>query len=1160
MLKKILYIFFVFCSVSSFGQVINMTDGTTSNTCSGTFYDSGGSTGNYANNENITHTICPDIPGAQAQLDFTSFNLEANADFITIYNGPDASYDLIGTFSATSPGLVTAALASVLPNPLGCLTIVQSTDATNTSTGWQAAISCFQPCQNITASIGSTTPVADPDGIVRICQGDQITFNGSGAFSVSGVGASYELFMGDGVSLTGALIGNNFSTNYTFNDEGIYEVNLVITDANPQGCNSTNKETIFIYVSSTPDFTGTQAANDILCLGESTTIEGVVTPVTQIANCANGGEETALGDVQGVTFTSTLDLDCFQSQNLTNVAQLESICIVMEHTYIGDLEITAISPNGQRVILHNGPRNNSLSLGNPIVTDGTGPGQGWEYCFSMDGAVILSDGPVVQSGMPTTSLTVEEGTYLPLGDFSDFIGTPIDGQWTLEIIDHIAADDGTIFSWSLNFDESLFASNYAFTPSYPTQSWDADVSITNTVGNTITVQPASSGTHCYTYRVVDDFGCEYTEQVCIEVSPEVIPIPPTPLELCDDILNDGFTVFDLTTKDNEITGGNPNWSVQYFETNAEAISNTNPINPATAFTNTVANSQTLFVRVTDAITGCFGFTTFDLNVLPNPASLTDASDIELCDDNNTGDNQEIFDLTLNEAYIINGELGVTATYYSTNADAQNAVNAILTPAAYANTSSPQTIFVRVTNNTTSCFVVVDFDIIVNELPSTAAVSDYFICEVNADGVAQFDLESKTSEILNGQSSTDFAVTYHISPADASTGANPLASPYTNISNPQTIYVNIRNVSTNCSDGSMSFNIEELNTPSANADLVPIEYILCDNFNANDGVAQFDLTTQDAFVLDGQDTVVNLVSYYESQVDADAGVNALISPYENTSNPQIIYARVDDTSAINTACFATTELTLNVNLLPEFTLDNSYVICVNTNGTEIIGPPLIDTGLSTVDYTFEWRLNNTIIPGATDSSYLANLPGDYSVTVTNNLTNCERVETTVVLESGPPTITATVTSSAFANNHIIEVEALGGGDYEYSLDNGPWQDSNIFENVPLGEHLVTVRDKNGCGFASTSVTVIDYPKFFTPNGDGYNDTWNIAGIDAQPNAQIFIFDRYGKLLKQISPVGNGWNGTFNGYNLPSADYWFTVKYIEPNTGDSKEYSAHFALKR
>ncbi|WP_347922519.1 T9SS type B sorting domain-containing protein [Pontimicrobium sp. SW4] len=1135
-----------------------MTDGTRSNTCAGTFYDSGG-VGNYRNNETITHTLCPNILGSQIQLDFTSFDLEANADFITIYNGPDTTYDVIGTFSATSPGLVTAALASAQPNPLGCLTIAQSTDSVNTFSGWEATISCFQPCQNIVASLDSTLPAADPDGIVRICQGDNITFNGSGAFSVSGVGASYELFMGDGVSLTGPLIGDAFSTNYTFNDEGIYEVSLVVTDASPQGCTSTNKESIFVYVSSTPDFTGTQAANDTFCLGESTTIEGVVTPVTQIANCANGGEETALGDIQGVTFTSTLDLDCFQSQNLTNIAQLESICIVMEHTYIGDLEITAISPNGQRVTLHN-RTGTSLQLGNPIVTDGTGPGQGWEYCFSMSATNLLPDGNLVQSGTPTTSLTVEAGTYLPVGDFNDFVGTPIDGQWSLEIIDYLAQDDGTIFSWALNFDESLFASNYTFTPSYPTQGWDADLSITNTVGNTITVQPTTSGTHCYTYRVIDDFGCEYTEQVCVEVLPEVIPLLPTPIDLCDDNINDGFTVFDLTIKDSEITGGNPNWSVQYFETNADAISNTSPINPATSYTNTVVNSQTIYVRVTDSATSCFGFTTLDLNVLPNPDSLDDAPDIELCDDNNTGDNQEIFDLTLNEAYILNGEVGVTATYYQNDTDAQNAVNAIGTPTTYTNTSSPQTIYVRVTNDVTSCFVVVDFDILVNELPDATTVTDYFICEVNADGVAQFNLESKTTEILNGQNPTDFAVTYHISQTDANTGANPLASPYTNISNPQTIYANIRNINTNCYDASMSFNIEELNTPSANADLVPIEYTLCDDFNANDGFAQFDLTTQDAFVLDGQDPLVNVVSYYASQTDADAGVNALGSPYENTSNPQIIYARVDDTSAINAVCYATTELTLNVNLLPEFALDNNYVICVNTNGTEIIGPPLIDTGLSVFDYTFEWRLNNVVILGATDSSYLATQSGDYSVTVTNNITSCQLVENTTVSESTPPLVTATVTSSAFANNHIIEVEALGGGDYEYSLDNGPWQDSNIFENVSLGEHIVMVRDKNGCGFASTSVTVIDYPKFFTPNGDGYNDTWNISGINSQPNAQIFIFDRYGKLLKQISPTGDGWNGTFNGYNLPSADYWFTVKYIEPNSGDKKEYSAHFALKR
>ena len=96
--------------------------------------------------------------------------------------------------------------------------------------------------------------------------------------------------------------------------------------------------------------------------------------------------------------------------------------------------------------------------------------------------------------------------------------------------------------------------------------------------------------------------------------------------------------------------------------------------------------------------------------------------------------------------------------------------------------------------------------------------------------------------------------------------------------------------------------------------------------------------------------------------------------------------------------------------------------------------------------------------------------------------------------------------------------------------------------------------------SKSIFVIDYPLYFTPNGDGRNETWNIIGIDTQPNAKIYIFDRYGKLLKQVSPTGSGWDGTFNGNMLPTSDYWFTVVYIEPLTGNPKEFRAHFTLKR
>ena len=88
-------------------------------------------------------------------------------------------------------------------------------------------------------------------------------------------------------------------------------------------------------------------------------------------------------------------------------------------------------------------------------------------------------------------------------------------------------------------------------------------------------------------------------------------------------------------------------------------------------------------------------------------------------------------------------------------------------------------------------------------------------------------------------------------------------------------------------------------------------------------------------------------------------------------------------------------------------------------------------------------------------------------------------------------------------------------------------------------------------------MIDYPNFFTPNGDGYNDTWNIIGLN-QPEAKLYIFDRYGKLIKQLSTTGPGWDGTYNGHQLPSTDYWFSLEYME--NGVAKEFKAHFAMKR
>ena len=139
-----------------------------------------------------------------------------------------------------------------------------------------------------------------------------------------------------------------------------------------------------------------------------------------------------------------------------------------------------------------------------------------------------------------------------------------------------------------------------------------------------------------------------------------------------------------------------------------------------------------------------------------------------------------------------------------------------------------------------------------------------------------------------------------------------------------------------------------------------------------------------------------------------------------------------------------------------------------------------------------------------------------------------------------------------------MDISGGGDYVFALDHGPWQSSNVFEPVSLGLHTVTVRDVNGCSDVSQEVVVIDAPLFMTPNDDGYFDSWHIVGIEQLPGTIVYIFDRYGKLLKTLGHLSEGWDGTFRGYPMPADDYWFLA---EVKRDDSEfEVKGHFTLKR
>lgn len=178
-------------------------------------------------------------------------------------------------------------------------------------------------------------------------------------------------------------------------------------------------------------------------------------------------------------------------------------------------------------------------------------------------------------------------------------------------------------------------------------------------------------------------------------------------------------------------------------------------------------------------------------------------------------------------------------------------------------------------------------------------------------------------------------------------------------------------------------------------------------------------------------------------------------------------------------------------------------------------------------------------------------------------SCAVTQTIQVVINQPQFNSSVITynvSDAFAANPSIEVIVTPAGNFLYQLDFGPIQSVPVFNQVAHGIHTVTVYDATGCSVPdsqSFEVMVIDYPRFFTPNGDGFNDSWNVVELGNLP-ATIYIFDRMGKLLKQITPDGDGWDGNYHGAPMPATDYWFLIEYEEK--GMMKKFKSHFALKR
>ncbi len=293
-----------------------------------------------------------------------------------------------------------------------------------------------------------------------------------------------------------------------------------------------------------------------------------------------------------------------------------------------------------------------------------------------------------------------------------------------------------------------------------------------------------------------------------------------------------------------------------------------------------------------------------------------------------------------------------------------------------------------------------------------------------------------------------------------------------------------------------------------------------------------------------------VSFHNSLNDVALKNNPLPGQFQTISTT--VYARLE----LNNECLGVEKIDLQVLASPDFSLNDEFLLCTDN-------PDLLISGPEGMDF-YRWELlegGNPIV-----LSEAGNLPvnqlGQYRLTAGFTYDfqgisiQCEKSVRFQVLPSNMAAFEEILIDD-FREENSVQILVSGDGDYEYSLDGDTYQSSDSFDDIAPGFYTAYVRDRNGCGVSTKDISVLGYPKFFTPNGDGINDLWRITGADEQfqADASITIFDRFGKLLAQISPLDEGWNGRYNASPLPASDYWFRIRL-----SDGREITGHFALKR
>lgn len=507
---------------------------------------------------------------------------------------------------------------------------------------------------------------------------------------------------------------------------------------------------------------------------------------------------------------------------------------------------------------------------------------------------------------------------------------------------------------------------------------------------------------------------------------------------------------------------------------------------------------------------------------------------------NLGQNRTIADgnpLCYEEVYTLTATTPTATAYqwYKNGNPINGAVNGtyIVDPATDA---SPDGIYTVDVTFTPSC---ISIGTVVLEYAPALSFGTYTLlqCDDNNDGFTLYNLANAGSLVENSVPDVT-SVNYFTTFADAEADINEItnASLYANTSRNQPIYIRMEN-RFRCTGVA----VVTLATSSNTVNDAPA-LALCDEDGTDDGLFVFDLTLAAANILAGLPAGLQL-DYYISRDNALAVTSPIVNPqsFNNTiAFSQTIYARISSGSD----CYGIAQIPLVVHSFGNALDDEQLIICEGT--------PNIQLNAGSGYNTYSW---DTTPP--TNSQFLRiTQPGMYTVTLTNEF-ECTGTKTFTVLPSGRATGAEFEITEFTGGNNSVTVFPQGIGNYTYSLDGVIFQESPIFTDLDAGQYTVYIRDENGCGNPySKTVTVLDYPKFFTPNGDGTHELWTIPAMRYRPDISVIIYNRYGGIVASFTGGNSaGWDGTSKGKPLPSSDYWFVITLENGQT-----VKGHFSLIR